>query len=65
MERLNEMTTRFWISFRTWTEDQAGASMVEYGLLLAVIAVVALAAFQLIGSNLNTTMNDVAGNITS
>jgi pilus assembly protein Flp/PilA len=43
--------------------DEEGATMVEYGLLLALIAMVALAAVKLIGTNLSTLFNTVAGNL--
>jgi pilus assembly protein Flp/PilA len=44
-------------------KDEEGASMVEYGLLVALIAVVCLAAVALIGTNLNLVFTKVAGNI--
>jgi pilus assembly protein Flp/PilA len=40
--------------------DDSGASMVEYGLLLAFIAVVALVSVKLLGTGLNTLFNTVA-----
>jgi pilus assembly protein Flp/PilA len=35
-------------------KDEEGASMVEYGLLVALIAVICMAAVALIGTTLNT-----------
>ncbi len=40
--------------------DDAGATAIEYGLIAALIAVAAIAAFQLVGTNLSTTFNNVA-----
>ncbi len=40
--------------------DEEGASMVEYGLLVALIAIVAIAAVTLLGTNLSTKLNDAA-----
>ena len=40
--------------------DDSGASMVEYGLLLAFIAVVALVSVKLLGTGLNSLFNTVA-----
>ena len=34
--------------------DEEGASMVEYGLLVALIAVVVIGAVTLLGTNINT-----------
>jgi pilus assembly protein Flp/PilA len=41
--------------------DESGATAIEYGLIAAGIAVVIIAAVQLVGSNLQTTFNTVAG----
>jgi pilus assembly protein Flp/PilA len=43
--------------------DEEGASMVEYGLLVALIAVVAIAGVTLVGTSLNNRFTTVAGNI--
>jgi len=40
--------------------DESGATAIEYGLIAAGIAVVIIAAVQLVGSNLNSTFNAVA-----
>ena len=40
--------------------DDSGASAIEYGLLAALIAVAAIGAFQLVGSNLSTVFSNVA-----
>jgi pilus assembly protein Flp/PilA len=43
--------------------DEEGATMVEYGLIVALIAVVCIAAVTLIGGHLSTTFNNVANDI--
>lgn len=40
-----------------------GATMVEYGLMVALIAIVALAAVQVLGGNVSNTFTDVANNL--
>lgn len=40
--------------------DEEGQGLVEYGLILALISVVAIAALTLIGGNVTATFNDVA-----
>ena len=40
--------------------DEEGATMVEYGLIVALIAVVCIAAVTLIGTRLNGTFQGVA-----
>jgi pilus assembly protein Flp/PilA len=40
--------------------DQRGATAVEYGIMVALIAVVIIVAVTLLGNNLNSTFQDVA-----
>jgi pilus assembly protein Flp/PilA len=48
---------------RTLKRDDRGATAVEYGLMVALIAAVIVTAVTLIGTNLNTTFNNVATKI--
>jgi pilus assembly protein Flp/PilA len=41
-------------------KDESGATAIEYGLIAALIAVAAIAAFQLVGTNLSAVFNTVA-----
>ena len=43
--------------------DEEGATAVEYGLMVALIAVVIIIAVALLGGNLRNLFNRVAGNI--
>ncbi len=43
-----------------FTKKEEGATMVEYGLMLALIAVVCLAAVALIGTNANLMFQQIA-----
>lgn len=43
--------------------NERGASAVEYGLLVALIAVVIIAAVTLLGGNLRDIFNDIAGKV--
>lgn len=40
--------------------DEKGATAVEYGIMVALIAVVIIAAVSLLGGNLTTTFNQIA-----
>lgn len=40
-----------------------GATAIEYGLIAALIAVAAIAAFQLTGANLTGLFNTIAGDL--
>jgi pilus assembly protein Flp/PilA len=50
---------------RRFFQDEAGASAVEYGLLVALIAVVIITAVTTLGTNLSTRFNSVATSIGS
>ena len=57
-EKEGEVLKRFF-------QDEAGASAVEYGLLVALIAVVIVASVQLLGTNLSSVYNSVASTLGS
>jgi len=44
----------------TLWENEGGATAIEYGLIAALIAVTAIAAFQLVGTDLSSTFHNVA-----
>jgi pilus assembly protein Flp/PilA len=41
-------------------KDDRGATAIEYGLIAALIAVAAISAFQLVGTNLSSTFHNIA-----
>jgi len=43
--------------------NEDGATAIEYGLIAALIAVAAIAAMQGIGTKLNSTFNNVSGQL--
>lgn len=48
---------------RRLLQDEAGATAIEYGLIASLIAVAAIAAIQLTGTNLVSTFTTVATNM--
>jgi pilus assembly protein Flp/PilA len=44
-------------------KNEDGATAIEYGLIAALIAVAAIAAFQLVGSSLTSVFNGVASDL--
>ena len=51
---------------RTWNRrDEVGASLVEYALLLALIAVIALVALTFLGHSVSNTLNNVGSSISN
>ncbi|MBT8211837.1 MAG: Flp family type IVb pilin [Acidimicrobiia bacterium] len=56
--------TRMWVELQNWwADEERGASLVEYGLLVALIAVVALVAVRVLGTNVSENLNEVASAI--
>ncbi len=50
-------------AIRRFLRDENGATMAEYALLIAVIAIVAVAGAKLLGTNVNSSLNTAAGKI--
>jgi pilus assembly protein Flp/PilA len=50
---------RTWIQAKFNTDSERGASMVEYGLLLALIAVIAIVAVKALGTSVSTKFSSV------
>jgi pilus assembly protein Flp/PilA len=48
---------------KKFTKDEAGATMVEYGLMLALIAVICLVAVTAVGTGANTMFNSVGASL--
>jgi pilus assembly protein Flp/PilA len=46
-----------------FVRDEEGASLAEYGLLLALIAVVCIGAITVLGTNISTMFANLAGKI--
>jgi pilus assembly protein Flp/PilA len=49
---------------KRFVRDDAGATAIEYGLIAAGIAVAIITAVNTVGTNLTTTFNNVASNLT-
>ena len=47
---------------KLWKSED-GATAIEYGLIAALIAVAAIAAMQLVGTNLTSVFNNVASDL--
>lgn len=59
------LTMRTVDSVRDFVKREDGASLVEYALLLALIAVVAILALVFLGKSVNNTLNTTANAINS
>ena len=52
-----------WIQAKFNTDSERGASMVEYGLLLALIAVIAIVAVRALGNSVSTKFSTVTSSL--
>lgn len=58
------MVTYLWTTAQSrMVAREEGASLVEYALLLALIALVAIAAVQIVGTNVEADFNEIASNL--
>lgn len=56
---LNEMFVRAYVTMQSLVRDEEGASAVEYGLILGLIAVAIIVVLGLMGTQLNDLFTDV------
>lgn len=49
--------------FQSFLKKEEGQALAEYGLILALIAVVCVAALALMGTNINATLTTIAGSL--
>lgn len=52
-----------YVKMRTKLQEEKGATMVEYGLMVFLIAAVAIAAVTTLGTNISSVFTSVAGAI--
>ena len=48
---------------KTFKKNEKGVTMLEYGLIAALVAVVAIAALTQLGTNISTTFSTIANKI--
>ena len=49
--------------FKNFVSDESGATAIEYGMIAALVAVVIIGALTTMGSKLNKTFTNVAGQL--
>lgn len=52
-----------WTKVTVWMKDEKGASMVEYALLVVLIAIVALVAVSIAGEEVSETFSEVSSGL--
>ena len=54
---------KLWTAYQSRITDESGASMVEYALLVALIAVVVIAAALFLGTEINDKFSEVGNTL--
>ncbi len=49
--------------FQRFRKNESGATAVEYGLIIALIAVVSVGTIRTIGTNINAKLNIISANL--
>ncbi len=49
-----------WAKLTAWTKEEKGASMVEYALLVVLIAIIAIVAVSVAGRQVSTAFSTIA-----
>jgi len=50
---------------KAFIKDESGATMIEYGLIAALVSVAAIIALQVLGTELQNIFNNVSGHLQS
>lgn len=54
-----------WTKVTAWLNEEKGASMVEYALLVVLIAIIALVAISLAGQEVSGTFSEIQSGLSS
>jgi Flp pilus assembly pilin Flp len=60
MERISLWVGQLYVRFQHGLAREEGQTMAEYALILTLVAVAAVAAFQLLGTNVSSKVSKVA-----
>ena len=60
---MNLYVLKTWLQAKFNMDSERGASMVEYGLLLALIAVIAIVAVRALGNSVSTKFSTVTSSL--
>ncbi len=59
------MFTELYLRVQNWLADEEGQGLVEYGLIIALVAIVLVAALTALGGGLQTIFGQITGDLTS
>jgi Flp pilus assembly pilin Flp len=59
----HSIPVRLAIRFRRPVSDQRGQALIEYALIVSLVALIAIASLKLTGTNISSIMNKIAGEV--
>jgi len=57
------IVSRLWVKSSNWIAEEKGASMVEYALLVVLIAIVAILAIRLAGNQVSSAFSEIGSGL--
>ncbi|MGH3668277.1 MAG: Flp family type IVb pilin, partial [Acidimicrobiia bacterium] len=57
------IVSRLWVRTSNWMPEEKGASMVEYALLVVLIAIVAILAIRLAGNQVSEAFSEIGSGL--
>jgi pilus assembly protein Flp/PilA len=57
------IVTRLWTKLLGWLSEERGASMVEYALLIVLIAIIAILAIRLAGNQVSSAFSEIGSGL--
>ena len=57
------IVSRLWVKTSSWMTEEKGASMVEYALLVVLIAIVAILAIRLAGNQVSSAFSEIGSGL--
>ena len=54
-----------WTKLSAWVKEEKGASMVEYALLVVLIAIIAIVAVSIAGKQVSTAFSTIANTLSN
>jgi Flp pilus assembly pilin Flp len=63
MERITLWTGELYLRLQKGIAREEGQTMAEYALILVLVAVAAIGAFKLLGTNINSKVSSIASSV--